>query len=337
VLPQLPRSTAGVAVLADLATEHGMPVARLLAGTGVSERALHDPAAEIPASAELAVVRNLVTDLGHVPGLGLLAGHRFHVGLFGIWGFALLTSPTVREAVGLAVRFVDLTFSFSRLEVTESPEGAMLEFDDAGVAPDVRSFLLERDIASAARLQQDILGEPVSGLRVELATPAPADTSVWTGLLGIQPRFGAERNLLVLPAASLDRPLPQANPLVTAASRDQCAALLRTRHERIGVAGQVRAVLVTGPPARFRQEEVAAALHLSPRTLHRRLAEEGTTYRDLVTETTILLAQEMLAARLTVEATATRLGYAGAPAFTVAFRKATGMSPGSWARARLRT
>lgn len=334
MLPQLPRSTAGAAALVELAAEYAVPAGRLLAGTGIAEAALADPAAEVTAAAELAVVRNLLAELGHVPGLGLIAGHRYHVGLFGIWGFALLTSPTIRDAFELAVRFVDLTNSFSRLSYTESADEATLEFDDSEVPADVRAFLLQRDIASALRLQQDILREPVPHLRLELMLPEPPEAGLFEQIIGVRPAFGAARNLLVVPTESLGRPLPQANPLVTATTQDQCAALLRARHERLGVAGQVRRVLLAGRPARVRQEDVAAALALSPRTLHRRLAAEDTTYRDLVSETTVLLAQEMLAAALTVEDVASRLGYAGAPAFTVAFRKATGTTPGTWARTR---
>lgn len=334
MLPQLPRSTAGAAALVELAAEYAVPAERLLAGSGITEAAIADPAAEVTAAAELAVVRNLLRELGHVPGLGLIAGHRYHVGLFGIWGFALLTSPTIRDALGLAVRFVDLTNSFSRLAYTESATEALLEFDDSGVPADVRTFLLERDVASALRLQQDILRAPLPGLRLELTLPEPPDAGVFAEVTGVHPVFGAPRNVLVVPHEALDRPLPQAHPLVAATAQDQCAALLRARHERVGVAGRVRQVLLAGRPGRIRQEEVAAALALSPRTLHRRLAAEETTFRDLATETTVLLAQEMLAAHLTVEDVAARLGYAGAPAFTVAFKKATGTTPGSWARAR---
>lgn len=332
MLPQLPRSTAGAAALVELAAEYDVAAGRLLAGTGITEAALADPAAEVTAAAELAVVRNLLAELGHVPGLGLIAGHRYHVGLFGIWGFALLTSPTIRDAFGLAVRFADLTNSFARLGFTESADEAVLEFDDAEVPADVRPFLLQRDVASALRLQQDILRESLPGLRLELSLPEPSDPRLYEQVLGVQPVFGAPRNALVAPTEALDRALPQANPLVTAATQDQCAALLRARHERVGVAGRVRRVLLAGRPGRIRQEDVAAELALSPRTLHRRLAAEQTTFRDLVTETTVLLAQEMLAAQLTVEDVAARLGYAGAPAFTVAFKKATDTTPGSWAR-----
>lgn len=330
---QLPRATTGAAELIGLAAEYGVPAGRLLAGSGIAGAALDDPAAEITAAAELAVVRNLLGELGHVPGLGLLAGHRYHVGLFGIWGFALLTSPTIRDALVLAVRYADLTNSFSRLTYAESAREATLEFDDSAVPADVRGFLLQRDVASAVRLQQDILRAPLTDLRIELTMPEPADAALFAEITGVRPTFGAPRNLLIVPAEALDRALPQANPLVTAATQDQCAALLRARRERLGVAGQVRRVLLAGRPARIRQQDVASELALSPRTLHRRLAAEGTTYRDLVAEATVLLAEEMLAAALTVEDVAVRLGYAGAPAFTVAFKKTTGMTPGGWARA----
>ena len=58
----------------------------------------------------------------------------------------------------------------------------------------------------------------------------------------------------------------------------------------------------------------------------------ATTFRELVTETTSLLAEELLTTGLTVEDVAYRLGYGGAPAFTVAFKKWKGVTPGAFAR-----
>ena len=333
---ELPRSSAGAAALVELGAEYDVPAARLLAGTGLTVEVLADPTGEISPAAELGLIRNLLAACGDVPGLGLIAGSRYHVGRFGIWGFALLTSPTIRAAMGIAVRFFELSYTFSEIRLGDSADGTSLEFDDSRVPGDVRTFLIERDIASALRIQQDILAEPLPLVRVELAIPEPPDADLYTRALGVRPEFGAERNLVVVPTELLDRALPQANPLVTAATQEQCAALLRTRHERVGVAGQVRQVLLSNPPGAIQQEGAATALRLSSRTLHRRLAEEGTTFRELATETTVLLAQEMLVAGLTVDDVASRVGYGSAPAFTVAFKKATATTPGAWARSMRR-
>ncbi|WP_051178296.1 helix-turn-helix transcriptional regulator [Nocardia concava] len=81
--------------------------------------------------------------------------------------------------------------------------------------------------------------------------------------------------------------------------------------------------------------EMARELAMSERTLHRRLAEEGTTFRAVVDQTRQLLAEELLAQGLTVEAVSRRLGYSDTAAFSHAYRRWHGRPPGrSQQRAR---
>nr|MBA3542504.1 helix-turn-helix transcriptional regulator [Deltaproteobacteria bacterium] len=76
------------------------------------------------------------------------------------------------------------------------------------------------------------------------------------------------------------------------------------------------------------------ALHLSTRTLKRRLAEHATTFSTIVEEVRRQRALLLLDNReLSIGEIATRLGYTELPNFTRAFRKWTGMTPAAY-RAR---
>ena len=59
---------------------------------------LEDLKGEIEASDELAVIVNLIRLLPNVPGLGLEAGSRYRLTTYGIWGYALISSPTLHTA-----------------------------------------------------------------------------------------------------------------------------------------------------------------------------------------------------------------------------------------------
>jgi AraC-like DNA-binding protein len=91
------------------------------------------------------------------------------------------------------------------------------------------------------------------------------------------------------------------------------------------VRGCIRAQLGRGGP---RLEETARRLHVSPATLRRRLAEEGTSFRDLLDA---LRAEEacrdVLDPRLDLTGIASRLGFAHPNGFYKAFRRWTGLSP----------
>jgi AraC-like DNA-binding protein len=80
-------------------------------------------------------------------------------------------------------------------------------------------------------------------------------------------------------------------------------------------------------------EGVARALGTSPRTLQRRLLEEGTSFRDVVEEVRAELARRYLGERVALHDVAFRLGYAEVSAFLRAFKRWTGMTPTQFRRA----
>lgn len=324
-----------MAMLVELAGEHGLPPEVALRGTGTTGAQLADPEAEVTGAHELVLVRNLLRELASVPGLGLQAGARYQAPTFGVLGFAMLASPTVGDAVDVAVGWFELSFSFSTL-VRGFVDGEIrLVLDDAQVPADVREFNMERDIAAIAAMLRPMLPPgTVAFSRVALSLPTPAHLDLYrpvAGRLGVAPTFGAAATTLVVDPAVLPLPMPQANRRIAELCVRQCAELLQRRRSRAGVAGQVRRqLLASGRSAD--QEGVARALGMSERTLRRKLADEGTSYRELAAETGGMLAEEFLRSGLTVDQVAGRLGYADASSFTHAFTSWRGVTPGRFAR-----
>jgi AraC-like DNA-binding protein len=327
------RSSASAALLVQLAAEHGITSQRCLRGTGITREALDDPAGEIRAHQELAVVRNIVRALGDPPGLGLEAGSRYHLTTYGIWGFALISSATLREAISVGVDFLDLSYTFVDIRTEEHAGELLFVLDDDGVPEDVRRFLVERDAAAIMLIQRELFGRSIPLQRVTLRYPAPDDPEPYQAVFGTDPQFGAARNVAAMDAAVLDLPLPRASPHAAQLCQQQCRELLDRRRVRVGVAGHVRDELLREPRRMPPQDQVAATLHVSVRTLRRQLGDEGTTFRALVEETRQLLAEELLGTgRLTVEEIADRLGYAEASSFVHAFKRWKGIPPRRYAR-----
>jgi hypothetical protein len=106
----VPRPPTSAALLTELAAEHGADAATCLAGTGLRLDRLAEPIAEVSARQELRVIANMLDALGDSPGLGVEAGVRYRLTAYGIWGFALISSPTLRSAIDVGLRYIDLTF-----------------------------------------------------------------------------------------------------------------------------------------------------------------------------------------------------------------------------------
>lgn len=325
------RGTGSVALPCGLAAEFGMASATALAGTGIDESALSDPAAEITAAQEAHLIATLTAALPETAGLA--AGVRYRLATYGIWGFALLSSRTIRESHEVAMRFLDLSYALTRVSAQVGGGELTLFFDDLELPEPVRRFVLLRDTSAAVQIWRETLGRDVVPRRVALRVPEPEEAGPYESVFGLRPEFAAPRSLVSFDERLLDQPLPQAAPLTAAACEAQCRELLERRQARKGMSGRVGDLLLREPQHMPGQEEVAAALHISVRTLRRHLDEEGTSFRAVVEQTRALLAEELLAtAGLSVEQVAQRLGYSEASSFVHAFRRWRGVTPGRWAQ-----
>ena len=140
--------------------------------------------------------------------------------------------------------------------------------------------------------------------------------------------WGAPRPSVVIRRDDLAQPLPTANPDVALAN-ERVALEYLERLDRADVTAQVRRRILeqlpSGPPT---QTEIARRLALSPRTLHRRLADTGTSFADLLDE----MRRELAAGYLqrtehSVAEVAYLLGFAEVSSFNRAFRRWTGKRP----------
>ncbi len=322
------RAPTSVLLLVRLADDHGIGVEVCLRGTGLSVDQLGDRSVETTAEQELIIIANLLDALDDADGLGLEAGARYHLTTYGIWGFALISSPTLRSAIDVGLRYLDLTFAFTRIEMHESDGEMRFVVDAPDVPSRLRRFVVEREFAGIQLIMRELLASPIPILGASFVFPAPDRLDPYVDQFGITPEFAAAENVLVCDATLLDDPLPQANDYTAALAQAQCVELLEQRRARSGLAGQVRELIVARPADPPSADTVARQLHMSPRTLRQRLAGEGTSFRELLNEVRERLAEEMLiAGGLTVAQTAERLGYLELSSFSQAFRRWKGMGP----------
>lgn len=314
----LRRPPLSALLLLEFASERGLPTAQALAGTGLQLEELQAPGTRIAATAELALIRSVVEQLGDPPGLGLAMGQRYHLASYGIWGFALLSSPTLRAAIDTGLRYLDLSYSYLRLQLRESGAETRLVMDASHLPAELRRFLLERDAAAFVVIARETFSAAVGPYSLRFALPPPADPEPYRRLFGRLPEFNATENSIWLPREQLDAPLPQANPLAARLGEAQCRQLLAERRALSGTAAQVRDCLLRqlGAGRATDMETVATELLTTSRTLRRRLDDEGLRFREILDGLRQTLAEELLGtAQLKVDEVAARLGYSEAASF----------------------
>ncbi|MBJ8340708.1 AraC family transcriptional regulator [Antrihabitans sp. YC3-6] len=325
------RRAPSVRLIVEFAAIRGIAVDVCLRGSGIDTEELATPDLHVTPDQELVVVANVVSAIGDEPGLGIAAGIRYHVTTHGIWGYALMSSPTLRHAIDLGLRYLELTFSYCDI-VAHEEDGLLTLVVDPMPAPQaLRRFIAERDIGIIDALQRELVGtpRPLRAVQLPYAEPSPQIRTELRRLLGVAPEFDADRYAVCFDLSRVNDPLPLAEPLTAAMAEEQCRELLE-RSVPTGLSGQVRSLLLGNPARPLTSEQVSAALFMTPRTLRRRLLEEGATYRSLLENVRRQVAEELLGeTALSVAEIAQRLGYSETASFTHAFRRWTGSSPRS--------
>ena len=140
---------------------------------------------------------------------------------------------------------------------------------------------------------------------------------------------------MVMAARFLDYPIESADNELLKILERHCRQILGARPKADDLGFEVRRLITTlltsGHP---KIDDVARELGMSSRTLTRRLAEDGLTFKGLLDEVRRKLALQYLKdGRISVKKVAYLLGYSEVPAFYHAFRRWTGTSPAQHRRA----
>lgn len=335
-ISEVRRSIFSAQLQTRLAAGHGVPVAACLKDTGIDEAALANPNTEILAPQELQLVRNVVREIGHIPGVGLDAGAQYNLSAYGIFGFALLTSVNLRNMFTTAENYLDLSYAFVRFKPgVVNDKVYELRMEDQHIPEEVRQFLFERDFAAWGNVMREIRPALLPVISATFRCKRPAYAERYRDLCGVEPRYEAEDNIIAFDPAHLDDPLPQSDSDMARLCLDQCRQLLEKRRIRTGVSGRVRDRLLRSPSEMPGIEKVAEEMHVATRSLRRRLEEEGTTFRALVEEVRQMLAEEFLRMPgMKIEEIAMRLGYSEPASFIHAFKRWKNVSPHAFREGR---
>ncbi|NNK32181.1 MAG: AraC family transcriptional regulator [Xanthomonadales bacterium] len=312
----------------DVLEEMGFGKRRCLRGTGVMLSQLDNPDSRLTFQQELAFYRNAL-DLTSDPLIGLKLGEPYAPQRYGLFGYALLSASTLRRALTVAVNFGQLTFSFFTFDFGEDEErGWFAMKDPPPVEPALHDVYLDRDLSAAVVAFSAILGRTLPLRAVDLAHDGHGQQDRYRDYFRCDTRFSRRPSRLIFDAALLDEPLPQSDPDTSRHFRQQCRMMIAKLKNQSYFANDVR-MLLLAKPGRFPGiERVAEQLHVSVRTLRRRLDEEGSSFRRLLDEVRFQLAKEyLMETQLRLSEVAELLGYSEPGNFSHAFRRWSGTSP----------
>lgn len=267
------------------------------------------------------------------PDIALKAGVSVGDRHIGALAQVLMSCANLAEAAVQFARYHRLLGEFGRpaLEVRGDVLHLIWNWPYAEAPPaHLVRFMQAGRIANVRRLT-GLAGQPADAC---FTFPAPADTSVYASIFGGNLHFGQPVNQIVAPAAVLLTPIVCADPAWRQQAESEARAVLAQLTAETALQREIKTLLVSRLKfGGIRLAEVAAALGLSTRTLHRRLGEEGCNFRQVLDEVRLTRARIYLAnPELSLEDIAFLLGYAEKSSFQNAFKLWTGLPPGEYRR-----
>lgn len=293
-----------------------------------------DPDERIPIATLHALLDGAIQMTGD-PDLGLRAAMAMNEGDYGALEYAARSAANVGEAISVFGRFMRLVNDALDFRLELEGDKAIVHLDSRVVLP--RSAA---DFQSAAFQVAERRYRPADlhpEYEVLFTHEAPAKLDVYREVFGPgQVRFSAPFNGFVFDRSYLQVPLPTADRKLHALLQRHAELLLAELPKAESVTERVRGLLAKqlsgGNPS---VEQVASELHVSPRTLGRKLEHEGTTFKELLDDLRRRLALRYVGGHdLGLSEIAFLLGFSQTAAFHRAFKRWTGQTPLDYRRAR---
>ena len=309
---------------------HGLDAQALFSEQGITLDEIRDPNARIPSRTWDALARRTATLIAD-PAFGLRAAHCWHPSNLGALGYAWLSSSTLRTGLERVVRYWRLLGEKAAAHLEDTDAGVKTVFEsgrtDMVVGPITADFSMSL-LVSMCRLNY---GDALRPVAVTLKRAKPDGWQVYRGHYGCPVRFGTGEDSFTLARGDADKPLPSSNRQI-AATLDGILAQQLAQLDKSNVVARCRASLLEQlSSGELSEEEMAQQLHMSRRTLQRKLADAETTYQQLVDETRRDLALRYIEnPHLTITDITFMLGFSQQSAFTRAFRRWTGIAPSEY-------
>jgi AraC-like DNA-binding protein len=249
----------------------------------------------------------------------------------GFFSHLVWLSGTVGSALAQAARFYSLVTRRSTLTLAIDQATRIATFRQELLAGATRgNMLLEFAFATFFLRARGAAGERFHA-RAMRFVHSVRDAAPYEALFEAPVSFGCTHDELELDAAVLDLPLGSADP-VTAAAIEQQATQIRAQVEPLPLAERIReAVQAELPASRPSLASVARRLGTGARSLRRQLEGDKISLRAVVASVRRDRAAALLASGASVKDVAFQLGFSEPSAFSRAYKRWTGESPGATA------
>lgn len=268
------------------------------------------------------------------PDFGLTSARGTPRGAYGIFEYAARNDPTLGEATRSVVRYSAAFNGVVRYSFDLLRGEAIFDLHVPGEPLCMGRHGNEFAVMVFLKTAREVVTDPLIPRRVWFAHPAPASIASHEKALGVKPEFGSGHSGLALDAALAELPLVSPDPALRQILERQAQSALSSLAPAHDFVAKVRELVAAAlPKGGAATERIAAVMHMSGRTLQRRLKDHRTSFEDVVDEVRKAQAMSLLHdEKLSLGEVAFLLGYADQATFSRAFKRWTGKAPGEYRR-----
>ena len=322
-----------LAALVETVSSLGVPPSVILRGTELEAEDVEDPESKTSVGQFFTACRNAMRLPGSTK-IPFLMAQKLHLSAYGMYGYALMCSMTLRDFFNDGVKYHKLATPTVAIEWREQDGAAIWSFPRL-IAPelsaDLSKFLLELQLVQHAIHLMDVAGPECRPLQALLPYPAPKHEELYTQHLGCPVHFNSQVCELHFDATILDHPTQLAHKLTSALMQATCERLIGQAKTSVGISGQVYQILMSSPAQHPSMEDIASMLHMNERTMRRKLELEETSFGKIVDDIRVSLSSEYLkTTKMKIEDIASLVGFSDAANFRRAFKRWTGKTPNDY-------
>ena len=325
---------------------HARIIHRDVRNRGISDRLLFEGTsltaddlwhtATLPTDQFLQVIRNVRALLGEEVFLSRVYSGP-NIAALGPVGLAMMSSPTLGAGLSALVSYFQLEASYWKLDMRAYGDVTRLSLDfdtDLGELTALHVIVAQIVISNYIK---DVVGEQHSPitycLREEIADSISVAPDAIKNRMRLTPYYAVE-----LPTNLIDTPSPFFDEQNWNSSMQDLGRRMQTASEQhIKVfTDHVMHRLCFKSPAGITVKDCASHLHMSVRTLNRRLESEGTSFTELKVRAVDDIAKRLLLSGKSVDAVAYELGYENPSNFRRRFKETNNLSPRNWVDTQLK-
>jgi len=264
--------------------------------------------------------------------VGLRFGSNIRFQGLGMVGFLFRASPSYGDFLARAIRFHRVYARDPEYSLERREQGMAMVFTEPHVDAGPWHQVLMGRMAKWVSWGRQLCRADLSPCEARFRWDGPQDRAPFEAYFGCPLEFGQDEDCLIFDGSSIDSPLSDHTPEMSLELEQYALAVVEKLSSGEGFLSAVRVAIEDSIAGGSNGEtDVARRLALTPRTLHRRLEQEQTSYRqlrDLILQrhAKVLLRQPSIS----LGEASYLLGYSEPSTFGRAFKRWTGITPSQW-------